>query len=275
MRSFISYLIIFCTLTITSIFGWGEQGHKLIAAKGVELLPKEMALPASYGAFVVEHSVDPDNRKAQDKTEGPKHFIDIDFYKEYNNGTEVLDQEQMIAKYKDTVTRQGTLPWATLVTYKNLVDAMKSGSPAKIKLYMADLAHYIGDAHQPMHTIMNYNGQLSGQKNIHFRYESDMVDTNLSTIASNILPVGLQPIKDLRSWLFAIVHESNCLQPVLFAADKLSYAESGNQYNNNYYRLLWFYTKFVTIDQFTKASNRLAQVYYFAWVEAGKPKFTE
>jgi len=274
MRSFKSFFFIL-TITATSIFGWGSQGHKLIAQKGVELLPKDMALPASYASFIVEHSVDPDNRKSQDKTEGPKHFIDIDFYTEYINGAEILDQQQLLAKYKDTVTKQGLLPWATIATYNNLVAALKAGDPAKIKLYMADLAHYVGDAHQPMHTILNYNGQLSGQRNIHARYESDMVDANLTAISKNILPISLQPIDDLNTWIFSIIHESNCLQQVLFSADKISLANSGNSYNDNYYRLMWFYTKFVTIDQFTKASNRLAQVYYKAWAEAGKPKFVE
>ncbi len=275
MNSFKNVLFLLLALTASSVFGWGEHGHKLIAKKSFLFIPHDMAIPASYIPYVTEHSVDPDNRKKEDRTEAPKHFMDIDFYAEYLAGTEVLDQQQLIAKYKDTVTKKGILPWATIATYKSLVDAFKANDPARIKLYMSDLAHYVGDAHQPMHTIENYNGQLTGQKNIHFRYESDMVDSNLAEIEGKIGAMTLEPVTNLEHWIFYIIHEANCLQPVLFTADKVAYAASGNTFNSNYYHLMWFYTKFVTFDQFNKASNRLAQLYYKAWLEGGKPKLTE
>ena len=36
----------------------------------------------------------------------------------------------------------------------------------------AEIGHYIGDAHVPLHTTENYNGQLSGQEGIHAFWES-------------------------------------------------------------------------------------------------------
>ena len=36
----------------------------------------------------------------------------------------------------------------------------------------SDLGHYIADAHVPLHTTENYNGQLTNQKGIHGFWES-------------------------------------------------------------------------------------------------------
>src|SRR5690606_7761813 len=44
--------------------------------------------------------------------------------------------------------------------------------PQSILRISADLGHYIGDAHVPLHTTRNYNGQLTGQEGIHGFWES-------------------------------------------------------------------------------------------------------
>lgn len=44
--------------------------------------------------------------------------------------------------------------------------------------YSADIGHYIGDAHVPLHTTENYNGQMTGQKGIHGLWESRLVEIN-------------------------------------------------------------------------------------------------
>ena len=43
---------------------------------------------------------------------------------------------------------------------------------ASIIRLSADLGHYVGDAHVPLHCTENYNGQLTGQKGIHALWES-------------------------------------------------------------------------------------------------------
>ena len=36
----------------------------------------------------------------------------------------------------------------------------------------ADIGHYIGDAHMPLHTSANHDGQMTDQKGIHSFWES-------------------------------------------------------------------------------------------------------
>ena len=46
--------------------------------------------------------------------------------------------------------------------------AFKEKDKDKVLLYASDLAHYVGDGHQPLHATINYNGQLSDQKGFIF-----------------------------------------------------------------------------------------------------------
>ncbi|GIS47503.1 MAG: hypothetical protein Ct9H90mP20_1730 [Candidatus Neomarinimicrobiota bacterium] len=40
---------------------------------------------------------------------------------------------------------------------------------------MGELGHYIGDFHQPLHVVLNYNGQKTG-KMVSFRWEVRLID---------------------------------------------------------------------------------------------------
>jgi hypothetical protein len=56
--------------------------------------------------------------------------------------------------------------------YYALRDAFLVRDPERILRLSAELGHYIGDAHVPLHTTENYNGQLTGQEGIHGFWES-------------------------------------------------------------------------------------------------------
>jgi len=53
-----------------------------------------------------------------------------------------------------------------------LTEAMKGGHLEEILHISGELGHYISDAHVPLHTTLNYNGQRSGQHGIHGLWES-------------------------------------------------------------------------------------------------------
>ena len=59
-----------------------------------------------------------------------------------------------------------------------LQKAFESKNVDLILKYSADIGHYIGDAHVPLHTTENYNGQLTNQKGIHGLWESRLVEIN-------------------------------------------------------------------------------------------------
>jgi hypothetical protein len=49
---------------------------------------------------------------------------------------------------------------------------MEEKNEAAILRLSADFGHYLGDLNVPLHTTMNYNGQLTGQEGIHGFWES-------------------------------------------------------------------------------------------------------
>jgi hypothetical protein len=55
---------------------------------------------------------------------------------------------------------------------KRLTFAFKEKNINKILSVSAELGHYVGDAHVPLHTTKNYNGQYTNQRGIHGFWES-------------------------------------------------------------------------------------------------------
>ncbi len=266
----LSALIILLPFSV--MLGWGAEGHKLISNKAMTLLPDEMNSFTKWQDYVTTHSVDPDLRRDSDKSEGPKHFIDIDFYPEFLNGNMIEDKAKLVEEYGDsTVTKMGLLPWATLNTYNKLVNALKEKDRDKALIYLADLGHYVADGHQPMHAIMNYNGQMSGQKGIHFRYESIMVDSNLSTINNDFHAEKSVYIGSPLDFIFNYITNANSVADVLFNADTFAFKNARSREDSDYYRLLWFKTRYITETLIENAASDFASLFYSAWVDAGKP----
>jgi len=263
-------------LITTFSFPWGEEGHKLIASKTVDLLKEKIKNIEQYKDYITEHSIDPDLRRDHDKSEWPKHFIDIDFYEEFLNGRMIQDKNQLITLYGDSVvTKMGLLPWATLETFNNLIKSFKEKNRDKILIYISDLAHYVADAHQPMHTMLNYDGQLTDQKGIHSRYESKMIEKYLDEISSETEGSKVAYIEKPLDYIFDYISNSNSLGEVLLSSDKFADKRAGSTESDEYYNLFWFKTKYVTKIQFESAYNSLASLIYTAWTDAGKPSIDE
>lgn len=263
-------------LPIGFIYSWGEKGHAVINKKAVELLPKEMDSFKVWKDYLAQHASDADIRRETDKAEAPRHYIDIDFYREFLNDNMIENEDKLISKYGDsTVTANGILPWATQKTLSNLTEAFKEKNRDKILIYAADLGHYVADGHQPMHTTVNYNGQLTDQNGVHFRYEVTMVDRNIDTLEQVIDSSNINYVKNPLRYIFNYIANANSVNIVLLDADKLATHEAGSTESDDYYRILWFRTKYVTEMQFKTAEEDLASLLYTAWVNAGKPIFND
>ena len=167
-------LVLLC-LVLSS---WGATGHKKISQNVAACLPAEMSfLKPVWTSFVANHASDADSRKSQDPNESPRHYIDIDNYPEFVlSGHIPQTYDSVVAQFgAGFVTDQGTLPWATMITFDSLKNCFQRRDWNRSAIFAADLGHYVGDGHMPLHITKNYNGQLTNQKDIHSRYESTMV----------------------------------------------------------------------------------------------------
>lgn len=274
MKRIIATSLLILLLPSLLVFGWGEKGHKIITTFAMRQLPDQMKFSDAFKAAIIEHSVDPDNRKRDDKSEGPKHFIDIDFYKEFSDGIIIMSRDSLNKLYTEqVVTKEGILPWATELTYYKLMQAFKEKDKERVLLYASDLAHYVGDGHQPLHATVNYNGQLSDQKGVHARYEIEMLDRYLSIIEKNYDDQIPYYVSSIPNMVFNYITESNSYVELILLADKFASKKTDGKFDSEFYRLLWFKTKYVTIKEINSAALSLSSLLYSAWMDAGKPVF--
>lgn len=81
-------------------------------------------------------------------------------------------ERPVAAFYLDRLSEHGILPWNLQRYQRNLTEAFRTRDARRILRLTADIGHYIGDAHVPLHTCSNYNGQKTNQHGIHGFWES-------------------------------------------------------------------------------------------------------
>lgn len=72
----------------------------------------------------------------------------------------------------ESFSEYGILPYHLEKMQYRLTRAFRQKDVKQILRLSAEMGHYIGDAHVPLHTTENYNGQLTNQLGIHAFWES-------------------------------------------------------------------------------------------------------
>jgi hypothetical protein len=258
---------------------WGYEAHHFIMDKAIALLPLELRpLFEKNRAMVVERAIDPDTwRTAGFAEEPPNHFLDIDWegYGKYPFAALPRSYDEAVAKFgKDRITQEGTLPWRTEEMYGNLRRAFESlgrgntFAQMDVLLLSAALAHYISDAHVPLHGVSNYNGQLSGQNGVHDRWESTMFERYRTRLT--IAPKPIPPIANPRDFVFDRVLEDAQLVPALLKADADAIGNR-DTYDDAYYDAFFSAHRRVMEDRLDKSIAAVAAIIAGAWEAAGKP----
>jgi hypothetical protein len=176
MKIFFRCLLLICLLLITCspAFCWGFYAHQKINYYAVFLLPPEMMVLYKPNInFISEHAVDPDKRRYAVPEEGPRHYIDIDHYGDYPYVSLPRKWNDAVAKFgEDSLNKFGIVPWHIQTMLARLTAAFKEKDFSKIMKTSAEIGHYIGDAHVPLHANSNHNGQFTNQRGIHGFWES-------------------------------------------------------------------------------------------------------
>ena len=235
----------------SSAFGWGAQGHKIINQSFTIHYPIDTLWFANYTSYYAAHASDADNRKSQDPNEGPRHFIDIDYYPEFHSAWFPHDLDSLIAKYgSTTVYDNGVLPWAIEDDYDSLVTFLKAHDTTNANRIIADLGHYIGDAHQPLHCTETYN-----RKGVHSRYETTMINDYSSQIT--IVPDTACYISDVLDFAFKVIYYSNSKFQLIDDADDSATTAAGSTSSSLYYQIMWSQLDTMTIAQLQYSSLSL------------------
>ncbi len=285
---------ILIVITLISVYSksycWGFFGHKKINNYAVFLLPPQMLVLYKPNIdFITSHAVDPDMRRNVVAEEAPRHYIDIDYYGKYPYPELPRSWKDAVAKYTaDTLLANGIVPWHVQVMLRRLTDAFKAKNFTAIMKNSADIGHYIADAHVPLHTSSNHNGQLTNQKGIHGFWESRVPEL-LADKEFDFFIGKAEYIKNPGEYIWARVLESaKAADSVLsfereltkqFGTDrKYAFEERNNvlvrQYSSDF--TIAFNKK---LDGMVERRMRLAvfsvaSFWYTAWVNAGQPDLT-
>ena len=257
---------------------WGLDVHRYITGRAIDLLPPEIKpFYEKHRAFIVERSVDPDLwRTAGWGEEPPRHFVDLDAYGPPPFGALPREYDRAVESFgRDFVERNGTLPWRASEIHGLLrrnFELQKKGVPGysleNIKFYSAILAHYVEDGHVPLHAVVNYDGQVTGQHGIHGRWESELVRRYLDDMT--LAPPRVTPMPDARSGMFAVLESSFPHAATILAADKAAVA-GRDEYDDEYFRLLFRDTRPILEERLSLAVTAVASAIVGAWEAGGRP----
>ncbi|WP_353485102.1 zinc dependent phospholipase C family protein [Haliscomenobacter sp.] len=187
---------------------------------------------------------------------------------------------------KDHLSEHGILPYNLLQVQRRLTEAFYTRNVAAILRLSAEIGHYIGDAHVPLHTTKNYNGQLSDQIGIHGFWESRIPELFADKSYDNFVGVA-EYIKDPQSYYWNIVMESNSLvDSVLLIEKRLKQTlpadaqfcfeeRLGVTIRTQCAEFAQAYQEAMSgmVENRWRSSIRaVSSAWYTAWVDAGKPE---
>jgi hypothetical protein len=190
---------------------------------------------------------------------------------------------------KDRLTQHGILPYHLQTMQRQLTDAFAKKDKNKILKLSAELGHYIGDAHVPLHTTTNYDGQLTNQSGIHAFWESRLPE--LFADARYDFFVGKATYIDKpREYFWNIILASNKLAAnvlqiekklsVQFPNDKKYCVEIVNGISLqkpcfDYAEAFHNELSGMVESRMQKAILALGSAWYTAWVDAGQPDLSK
>ena len=297
LKSFISIFLCaffsFSGVFYTHKQTWGFFGHKRINRISIFTLPPEMfGFYKEHLEYLTDHAVDPDMRRYAVEGEAQCHYIDLDhYYKPGQDPFEIIPRKwnDAVAKFtEDTLQAYGIVPWHIQVMKFKLQKAFETKNVDLILKYSADIGHYIGDSHVPLHTTENYNGQFTGQKGIHGLWESRLVEINAEDYdyfigkgkyIKNVLDFSWENVRASHNALDSVLRIEKEITATFPADRKYSYEQKGNANVSVYSREF--------CDMYHKRLNNMVErrlrdailavgsIWYTCWVDAGQPDLTK
>ncbi|MEO6219313.1 MAG: zinc dependent phospholipase C family protein, partial [Ginsengibacter sp.] len=290
ISAFIIFFLVTCSVTL--LYAWGAWGHKHINRAAVFALPDGMIkFYYNHIDFITEGSVVPDLRRGilNDKAESPRHFIDIEDFGAIPFDSFPKTTKEAYTKYDSSIlNKNGYLPWYIQNLTEKLTLAFKKRSKSEILFISAELAHYIADAHMPLHTSSNYDGQQTNQKGVHALWESRLPE--LFGKDFNFKTGNAKYITDIPLETWRIIAQSHSLVNSLLTIEKqvrenfneetlykkdasgnkvLSYNQPvfSNEYSKHFYDAL----NGMVEQQLRLSVEDVASYWYTAWNNAGSP----
>lgn len=251
----------------------------------VFILPPEMiGFYKESIQYITESAVNPDRRRYAVPEEAPRHFIDLDDYGDSAAYKLPRYWKDAVSIWgEDTLEARGILPWHIYRMYGNLKDAFMVRDPQNILRLSAELGHYVADAHVPLHTTGNYDGQKTGQLGIHAFWESRLPELYFADY--DFFVGKARYLRNVQSAAWDAVAKSHQAVDSVLRFEKALFRNSGDKKFNfetkgkatikvvsiEYARTYNGMLSGMVERQFRASIKMTGDIWYTAWVDAGQP----
>lgn len=263
--------VVFWLLSAPTAHAWGPTAHRLVNRWAVETLPPEIrGFFETSRPFMVDHANDADAAMQREPRERVRHYIYLDKYGSFPYLKLPHSFDRAASRYGSSrVNRDGLLPWEIGKISLRLTNALREQNWEEAKMDAALLGHYVADAHDPLHTTENYDGQLTGQTGLANRFEIRLVDlfTNFYIFA----PRDAAKVADPTERAFQMVLESNTWADHIILADRRS-LEGLPDFNEDYYDRFYSRVGSIVMRELNEAAEDTGSYWYTAWLNAGRPE---
>lgn len=260
---------------------WGFLAHKSVNRRAVETLPPGLRpLFAANADYLSEHAVDPDLWRASgEETEGPNHYLDMDAFGKAPPFPEIPHVEADHLRVNGPkATEKGRVPWRVAEVYRELVQAFRDRNSRGALEKAAILGHYVADAHVPLHAVVNYDGQLTQQQGVHFRWEAGVVERFERQLLPRVRLAPLPRAGDPVAVVFDALNESFREAAEVLRSDKecagprdVAGTPVDERYDDGYYSRFYEKEEGRLLARLTRSSQVVGALWAQAWVEAGRP----
>ncbi len=255
---------------------WGLAAHAMITRAAVERTPPPLrAFLRVHRETLVGRALEPDTvLKSRDgDRERRRHYLNLEVLSRAPFTDIPADAREARARYGPSrMKRAGLLPWNAERVYRQLIRAMRDRDRDRTLALAGHLAHYVEDAHSPLHATVNYDGQLTGNDGIHGFYERAMIERRAKFFRDlgSAEAVSERTAPGLTKQLLDDLREAHAGVEGILSAD-LRARRAGPPGSPAYLDALFLGVGDSARRRMRDAARETAMVWTSAWVEAGRP----
>jgi hypothetical protein len=276
-RRLLILALMFALVALSSApaWAWDARTHRLIARLAIDALPQNplKRIFELHDAELQQDAVAPDEilRPRYGKVEAIRHYIDLEYYGPDPIAQLKPDRATMEREFgARTLEASGTLPWTIDEIAQQVEQAWSKSECAQAIELSGYLAHYIGDASQPLHTTRYYDG-FAQDRGMHARLEG-AADRSVNEVEELARPqVHLKTIDSVWSSTLVELDHSHALVAATMDSDRAARTATGAKHGDDFDRALMHGEMAMVAQQVAAAASTLASVWLFEWNRAGNP----
>lgn len=269
---------------------WGNEGHRLINRLAVLSLPGEVPafLRSDAATQEIEYlGPEPDRWRSPAEPElnaaqAPEHFLDLELADALGPLAHTrLDFEAKAFAAGQQPAKIGLQPWEATEVWERLKAALREyrsetaahqdtrAVEQAVVFYAGWLGHYAGDAAQPLHTTVQYNGWTgpnpkgyTTEHKIHWQFEGPFVAANLhgTDVQPRMSAVHAIDGDMFDSYVAYMRHSANYVETVYQLEKAGGFVGAGSEESRHF-----------TADRLAAGASMLRDMIYTAWLESAKP----